>query len=176
MDVDGVDMLDDYLSGYELLDRLLAAASPGGRNQSVGHDRHFIPDVIGGGRVFDPHAVSQFQQPVHQIVGPEEHLDPALRRPFLDETVLRGVGEEKHRDDEDIEAQDAVHSIPDGDGGVPRLGERAGNVLRPVDGLEVRTLLPTEYGPPLTWTPKQARSSSQMLKSNSGASGAAISS
>ena len=47
-------------------------------------------------------------------------------------------------------------------------------MLRPVDGLEVRTLLPTDYRPPLTWTPKQARSSNQMPKSNSGASGAAI--
>ena len=42
VDVDGVDMLDDHLSGHELLDRLLAAAIPGGRNQSVGHGRHFI--------------------------------------------------------------------------------------------------------------------------------------
>ena len=126
VDVDGVDMLDDRLSGYELPDRLVAAAIPGGRNQSVGHGRHFIPDVIGGGRVFDPHAVSQFQQPVHQIVGPKEHLDPALRRPFLDETVLRSVGEQEHRYDEDLEAQDAVYGILDGDGGVPGLGERAG--------------------------------------------------
>ena len=56
-----VDVLDDHLSGYELLDRLLAAAIPGGYNQSVGHGRHFIPDVTGSGRVFDPHAISQFQ-------------------------------------------------------------------------------------------------------------------
>ena len=70
MDVDGVDMLDDHLSGYELLDRLVAAANPGGRNQSVGHGRHFIPDVIGGGRVFDPHAISQSQQAVHLVFGP----------------------------------------------------------------------------------------------------------
>ena len=166
-------MLDDRLSGYELLDRLVAAAIPGGRNQSVGHGRHFIPDVIGSGRVFDLHAISQFQQAVHQVVGPEEHLDAALRRPLLDETVLRGVGEEEHRDDEDLEARDAVNRVPDGDGGIPGLGERAGNVLRPVDGLEVRTLLPTDYRPPLTWRPKRARSSSQMLKSNFGASGTA---
>ena len=52
--------------------------------------------------------------------------------------------------DEDLEARDAVHRIPDGDGRVPGLGERAGNVLHPVDGLEVRTLLPTDYRPPLT--------------------------
>ena len=176
MDVDGVDMLDDHLSGYELLDRLLAAAIPGGYNQSVGHGPHFIPDVIGSGRVFDPHAISQFQQAPYEIVGPEEHLDAALPGPLLDETVLRGVGEEEHRDDEDLEARDAVYGIPDGDGGVPRLGERAGHVLHPVDGLEVRTLLPTDYRPPLTWTPKQARSSSQTQKSNSGGSGAASSS
>ena len=28
------------------------------------------------------------------------------------------------------------HRVPDGDGGVPGLCERAGHVLRPVDGLE----------------------------------------
>ena len=39
VDVDGVDMLDDHLSGHELLNRLLAAAIPGGRNQPVGHGR-----------------------------------------------------------------------------------------------------------------------------------------
>ena len=122
MDVDGVDMLDDHLSGYELLDRLLAAAIPGGRNQSVGQGRHFIPDVIGGGRVFDPHAISQFQQAPYEIVGPEEHLDPALRRPLLDGLVRKSVGEEEHRYDEDLEARDAVHRIPDGDGGIPRSG------------------------------------------------------
>ena len=61
--------------------------SPGGRNQSVGHGRHFIPDVIGSGRVCDPHAISQFQQAPYEIVGPEEHLDPALRRPLLDGLV-----------------------------------------------------------------------------------------
>ena len=83
--------LDDHLPGHELLDLLVAAAIPGGRNQSVGHGRHFIPDVTGSGRVFDLHLVSQFQQAVHQVVGPR-YLDSALRRPFLDETVLRGVG------------------------------------------------------------------------------------
>ena len=176
MDVDGVDMLDDHLSGYELLDRLLAAAIPGGYNQSVGHGPHFIPDVIGSGRVFDPHAISQFQQAPYEIVGPEEHLDAALPGPLLDETVRRGVGEEEHRDDEDLEARDAVYRVPDGDGGVPRLGERAGNVLHPVDGLEVRTLLPTDYRPPLTSRSNQPRPSSQTQKSNSGASGAASSS
>ena len=90
--------------------------------------------------------------------------------------VRRGVGEEEHRDDEDLEARDAVHRIPDGDGGVPRLGERAGHVLHPVDGLEVRTLLPTDYRPPLTSRSNQPRPSSQAQKSNSGASGAASSS
>ena len=69
--------------------------------------------------MFDIHPVRQFQQPVHQVVGAEEHLDPALPGSLLDETVLRGVGEEEHRDDEDLEAQDAVHRVPDGDGGVP---------------------------------------------------------
>ena len=128
MDVDGVNVLDDRMSGYELLDRLVAAAIPGGRNQSVGHGRHFIQDVIGSGRVFDSHAISQRQQAPYEIVGPEEHLDAALPGPLLDETVRRGVGEEEHRDDEDPEARDAVHRVPDGDGGVPRLGERAGNV------------------------------------------------
>ena len=102
VDVDGVDMLDDHLSGYGLLDRLLAAAIPGGYNQSVGHGRHFIPDVTGSGRVFDLHPVSQRQQPVHQVVGPGAHLDAALPGPLLDETVLRGIGEEEHRDDETL--------------------------------------------------------------------------
>ena len=176
IDVDGVDMLDDHLSGHELLDRLVAAAIPGGRNQSVGHGRHFIPDVTGGGRVFDPHAISQFQQAVHLVFGPEEHLDPELRRPLLDETILRGAGEEEHRDDEDPEAQYAVHRIPDDDGGVPGLGERAGNVLRPVGGLEVRTPLPTDYRPPLTSRLNQPTPSSQTQKSNSGASGTSVSS
>ena len=74
MDVDGVDMLDDHLSGYELLDRLVAAANPGGRNQSVGHGRHFIPDVTGGGRVFDPHAISQFSRRSTRSSDPESTL------------------------------------------------------------------------------------------------------
>ena len=74
MDVDGVDMLDDRLSGYELLDRLLAAANPGGRNQPVGDGRHFIPDVIGGGRVFDLHAVSQRQQAPTRSSDPKSTL------------------------------------------------------------------------------------------------------
>ena len=37
----------------------------------------------------------------------------------------------------------------------------------------VQTLLSTDYRPPLTWQPMRARSSSQMPKSNSGASGTA---
>ena len=129
-------MLDDHLSGYELLGRLVAAAIPGGRNRSVGHGRHFIPDVIGGGRVFDLHPVSQRQQAPYEIVGPEEQLDAALPGPFLDEMVLRDVGEQEYRYDEDLDAQYAVHRIPDGDGGVPGLGERAGHVPLPVDGLD----------------------------------------
>ena len=65
-----------------------------------------------------------------------------------------------------------VRTVPDGDGGVPGLGERAGSSF-PLTVWRVQTLLSTDYRPPLTWTPKQARSSSQMLKSNSGASGTA---
>ena len=86
-------MLDDHLSGHALLDRLVAAAIPGGRTQSVGYGRHFIPDVTGSGRVFDPHAISQFQQAAYDVVG--QHLDAALPGPFLDGTVLRGVWEEE---------------------------------------------------------------------------------
>ena len=44
VDVDGVDMLDDHLSGYELLDRLVAAAIPGERNQPTGDGADFIQD------------------------------------------------------------------------------------------------------------------------------------
>ena len=86
-------MLDDRRSGYALLDRLVAAAIPGWRNQSAGHGGHFIPDVIGSGTMFDPHAISQFQQVTYEIVGPEEPLDPAPRLPFLSQGELRrGVG------------------------------------------------------------------------------------
>ena len=92
--------------------------------------------------MFDIHPVRQFQQPVHQVVGAEEHLDPALRRPLLDGLVRRSVGQEEHRDDEDLETEGPVHRVPDGDGGVPGVGERAGHVLRPLD-------LGTETGPVL---------------------------
>ena len=82
VDADGVDMLDDHLSGHELLDRLVAAAIPRGRNQSVGHGRHFIPDVTGSGRVFDPPSLSASasRQP-YEVVGPEEHLEPGAASP-----------------------------------------------------------------------------------------------
>ena len=95
MDADGVDVLDDHLSGHELLDRLVAAAIPAGHNKSVGHGGHFIPDVIGNGTMVDPHAISQFQRVPYEIVGPEEHLDPAPRLPFLNQSqgeMRRGVG------------------------------------------------------------------------------------
>ena len=74
----------------------------------------------------------------HQVVGAEEHLDLALRRPISSmDGSGRRVGQEEHRDDDDLEARDAVYGIPDGDGGIPGLGERAGNVLRrPVGGAE----------------------------------------
>ena len=75
--------LDDHLPGYELLDRLMAATVPGGRHQPAGDGVDFLQDVIGDRPVFGPHAISQCQQAFHQVVGPEEHLDPALRRPFL---------------------------------------------------------------------------------------------
>ena len=136
MDVDGVDMLDDHLSGYEFLDRLVSTRSS----------------------------------------APKSTLTRRCVGPLLDETVLRGVGGEEHRDDEDPEAQDAVYGIPDRDGGVPGLGERAGTSSFPLTVWRVQTLLSTDYRPPLTWRPNQARFSSQMPKSNSGASGAAISS
>ena len=52
-----------------------------------------LDDHLRSGRVFDPHAISQFQQAAYEIVG--QHLDAALPGPLLDGTVLRGVGEEE---------------------------------------------------------------------------------
>ena len=42
-----------------------------------------------------------------------------------------------------------VHRIPDGDGGVPGVGERAGHLLRPVDGVRAALDLGTDAGPVL---------------------------
>ena len=174
MDVDGVDMLDDHLSGYELLDRLLAAAIPGGYNQSVGHGPHFIPDVIGSGRVFDSHAISQFQQAAYEVVG--QHLDAALPGPFLDGTVLRGVGEEEPGMMKTLKPGTRYTAS--------RMAMAASQVwVRgqatssfPLTVWRVRTLRPTYYRPPLTSRATQPRPSSQTPKSNSEASEADFSS
>ena len=47
-------------------------------------------------------------------------------------------------------------------------------MLHPVDGLEVQTLLPTDYRPPLTSRSNQPRPSSQTQKSNSGGLGGSL--
>ena len=96
------------------------------------------------GRLFDhPSCSASASRRSTRSSDAEEDLDLALRRPTSSMAGSGGVSvQEEDRDDKDFESQDAVNGVPDGDGGIPGLGERAGHVLRPVD-------LGTETGPVL---------------------------
>ena len=131
--------------------------------------------MIGSGRVFDPHAISQVQQAAYEIVG--QHLDAALPGPFLDETVLRGAGEE--------EPGMMMKTLKPGTRYTASWTAMAasqvwvreqGTFSIPLTVWRVRTLLPTDYRVPLTSRPNQPRPSSQTRKSNSEASEADFSS
>ena len=115
---------------------------------------------IGSGRVFDPHAISQFQQAAYEIVG--QHLDAALPGPFLDGTVLRGVGEEE---------PGMMKTLKPGTRYTASWTAMAASQV-----WRVRMLLPTDYRPPLTSRANQPAPSSQTRKSNSEASEADVSS